>query len=155
MSAFSLRPMTNRAAAFAQANAPLILSLVVCLCFSRGLEAADNKPVHSNLTAAQIVEKHVAARGGLQAWRALQTMSVVGKMDAGSGESAARTARLARSGRDANGAKGMHAGTPAPAEPADKPKAGQQVQLPFILEMKRPNKSRLEIVFAGKTAVQV
>jgi hypothetical protein len=152
MSTFSLRPMTNRAAAFAQANAPLILGLVVCLCFSRGLEAADSKPVHSNLTAAQIVEKHVAARGGPQAWRALQTMSVVGKMDAGSGDSAARAARLARSGRAANGAKGMHAGTPAPA---DKPNASQQVQLPFTLEMKRPNKSRLEIVFAGKTAVQV
>ena len=30
-----------------------------------------------------------------------------------------------------------------------------QVQLPFRLEMKRPRKSRLEIDFAGKTAVQV
>jgi hypothetical protein len=29
------------------------------------------------------------------------------------------------------------------------------VQLPFKLEMKRPNKSRLEVEFAGKTAVQV
>src|SRR5256885_14389817 len=33
--------------------------------------------------------------------------------------------------------------------------AQQQVQLPFRLEMKRPSKSRLEIDFAGKTAVQV
>jgi hypothetical protein len=33
--------------------------------------------------------------------------------------------------------------------------ASKQVQLPFRLEMKRPNKSRLEIDFDGKTAVQV
>jgi outer membrane lipoprotein-sorting protein len=33
--------------------------------------------------------------------------------------------------------------------------SGKQVQLPFVLEMKRPGKSRVEIEFAGKTAVQV
>jgi hypothetical protein len=38
---------------------------------------------------------------------------------------------------------------------AAKDKPDQQVQLPFKLEMKRPHKSRLEIEFAGKTAVQV
>lgn len=31
----------------------------------------------------------------------------------------------------------------------------QDVKLPFVLSMKRPNKSRLEITFAGKTALQV
>jgi outer membrane lipoprotein-sorting protein len=130
-----------------------MLSLVICLCFSRGAEAAaDGKPLHSTLTAAQIVDRHVTARGGLQAWRAVQTMSVTGSMDAGSGDSAARTARLARSGRNANGAKAMRADA---LSAAAKPEAAPQVQLPFILEMKRPNKSRLEIVFAGKTAVQV
>jgi hypothetical protein len=41
------------------------------------------------------------------------------------------------------------------AEAAAKEPAQQQVQLPFRLEMKRPRKSRLEIDFAGKTAVQV
>jgi len=35
------------------------------------------------------------------------------------------------------------------------PKKGAQVELPFRLEMKRPRKSRLEVDFAGKTAVQV
>jgi hypothetical protein len=39
--------------------------------------------------------------------------------------------------------------------PSDQNAAGRQVQLPFRLEMKRPRKSRLEIDFAGKTAVQV
>jgi hypothetical protein len=151
MSIYSLRNMANRAASSAQAKAPVILSMLVCLCFSRGLAAADNQS-HSTLTAAQIVEKHVAARGGLQAWRALQTMSVVGKMDAGSGDAAARTAKLARSAAALNGKAGAHAAAPPAADKAD---ANQQVQLPFTLDMKRPNKSRLEIIFAGKTAVQV
>ena len=38
---------------------------------------------------------------------------------------------------------------------ADKVASDQQVQLPFTLDMKRPGKSRLEIQFAGNTAVQV
>jgi len=153
MSIHHLHSMTNRAASSARAKGPLILSLLVCLCFSRELAAADNQ-AHSTLTAAQIVERHVAARGGLQAWRTLQTMSLTGKMDAGSGDSAARTAKVARSAMAANGKPGAHAAAPS-APAADKSDAGQQVQLPFTLDMKRPNKSRLEIVFAGKTAVQV
>jgi outer membrane lipoprotein-sorting protein len=36
----------------------------------------------------------------------------------------------------------------------NKEQAQQQVQLPFVMEMKRPGKSRVEIEFAGKTAVQ-
>ena len=68
------------------------------------------------LTADQIVIKNVAARGGLQAWRAIHSMKMAGKMDAGSKDN---------------------------------------VQLPFVLKMERPRKSRLEINFAGSTAVQV
>jgi hypothetical protein len=97
------------------------------------------------------VDKHVAARGGLQAWHAVQTLSVTGKIDAGSGDSAARSARLARGG---TGVSVKHAGTAALAT-ADTAVENQEVQLPFRLEMKRPRKSRLEIDFAGKTAVQV
>jgi outer membrane lipoprotein-sorting protein len=37
----------------------------------------------------------------------------------------------------------------------DAAKGDQQAQLPFVMEMKRPGKSRIEIEFAGKTAVQV
>jgi outer membrane lipoprotein-sorting protein len=112
--------------------------------------AAESKPAPANLSAAQIVEKHVAARGGLQAWRGLQTLSVTGKMDAGAGDSALRSDRIARLGVGAT-VKHAPAGATAPAD-----KAGpKQVQLPFTLEMKRPRKSRLELQFAGKTAVQV
>lgn len=37
----------------------------------------------ADLTAAQITERNAAARGGLAAWRAVQTMSMSGEMDAG------------------------------------------------------------------------
>jgi outer membrane lipoprotein-sorting protein len=68
------------------------------------------------MTAEQIIEKSIAARGGLRAWREVQTMTMTGKMDAGS---------------------------------------KQNVQLPFTMMLKRPRMSRLEIGFAGKTALQV
>jgi hypothetical protein len=77
--------------------------------------AASPQPP-ANLTAAQIVEKNVSAKGGLQAWRAVQTISFTGKMEAG---------------------------------------GKQNVQLPFVLEKKRPRKTRVELVFANDTAVQV
>ena len=37
----------------------------------------------SDLTVAQIVDKNVAARGGLQNWRAVSNMTLAGEMDAG------------------------------------------------------------------------
>ena len=132
-------------------HARVLLTLLMSMTVSAAMAAADTKSAPGNLTAAQIVEKHVAARGGLQAWHAVQTLSVTGKIDAGNGDSAARSARLARAGV---GASVKHAGTSAAAD-TDKAAESQEVQLPFRLEMKRPHKSRLEIDFAGKTAVQV
>lgn len=128
-----------------------LLSVLFCLWFSRGAAAADTKPAAPSLSAAQVVEKHVAARGGLQAWRGVQTLSVTGKIEAGYGDSVARSERLATAGEGAS-AKRAHAGILAGA---GKDAAAQQVQLPFKLYMKRPRKSRLEIEFAGATAVQV
>jgi hypothetical protein len=138
------------------ARVSLLLSLMVCVCLTRGLAAADTKAepklAHANLSAEQVIEKHVAARGGSQAWHAVQTLAVSGKMDAGYGDSVARSRRLAEGGVGASIKKQERA--EAAAGPA-KDKPDQQVQLPFKLEMKRPHKSRLEIEFAGKTAVQV
>jgi outer membrane lipoprotein-sorting protein len=37
----------------------------------------------AGLTAEQIVEKNIAAKGGLEAWRAVQALSFSGKMEAG------------------------------------------------------------------------
>ena len=47
------------------------------------VHAADTPAARPNLSATQIAEKNVAARGGLQAWRAVRTLSLQGKMGAG------------------------------------------------------------------------
>jgi hypothetical protein len=75
-----------------------------------------NGPVTARLSATQIVERNVAARGGLKAWRTVKTLSLSGQMEAG---------------------------------------GKKNTELPFVMEMKRPHKSRLEIKFQDQTAVQV
>jgi outer membrane lipoprotein-sorting protein len=78
--------------------------------------AAEPAPNLPKLTAAQIVEKNEAARGGAGAWRAVQTITANGKLDAG---------------------------------------GKQDTLLPVKMQIKRPNKQRVSIDFAGHTAVQV
>lgn len=90
------------------------------------------------LPVAQIVEKNIAARGGLNAWRAVKTLSWSGKLEAGGNN----RPTLAVPSPDAR-----H--TALPSRPQD------QAQLPFSMELQRPRKSRLEIEFAGQMAVQV
>jgi outer membrane lipoprotein-sorting protein len=129
----------------------LLLSLPLALWSVQALAAAESKAAHASLSAAQIVEKHVAARGGLQAWRDVQTLLVTGKIEAGSGDSVARSTKISKSGLGASvKQKRLEA-----AAGVDKSADEQQVLLPFTLEMKRPRRSRLEIQFAGSTAVQV
>jgi len=74
-------------------------------------------------------------------------MTWKGKMDAGTGDSAARSRAFAMS----SGGKMQ----PASRMEMDKAQAEKQVQLPFTTEMKRGRKSRVELEFAGKTAIQV
>ena len=103
------------------------------------LAAGDNTPTQANLSAAAIVEKNVAARGGLQAWRAVQTMSLAGKLGAGGNQ------RPALQLPNAPGS-----GTPAASH-----RPIQEVFLPFVMDLKRPRKMRFELQFKGETAVQV
>ena len=70
----------------------------------------------AGVTAAQIVERNVAARGGAAAWQRVETLTYSGKFDAG--------------------------GKP-------------NVELPFVMRMKRGHKNRLELTFRDQTAVQV
>jgi hypothetical protein len=129
-------------------------ALLAALSFallSPALLAADSKPAAGGLSAAQIVDKCIAARGGLGAWHGVQTMSWSGKLDAGGGDSVARSARYA-SGAMPTARARAKAEVGAQVDTAEAPK---QVQLPFMLAMERPHKSRLELEFAGKTAVQV
>jgi hypothetical protein len=108
-------------------------------------QAVDVKSVTTTLTAEQIADKNAAARGGLKAWLAVQSMTMTGKMDAGKIKPPAKQSmEMPRQGME----KGHR---PKPV----KQEEGKVVELPFVLEMQRPHKSRLEIEFAGQTAVQV
>ena len=103
------------------------------------------------MTAAQVLDKHIAARGGAQAWKAVQALQLSGMVDAGKGDNYARAMKIVNAGKKASGK-----GTPAEIAAASGQKDdAKQVELPFTLDLKRPNKTRLEIEFAGKTAVQV
>ncbi len=104
-----------------------------------GAAVAEVPPSGAKLTAEQVVQKNIEARGGLQAWRAVNTLSMSGTMDAGGNES---STRLAMQGNKIGGVQ-------LPKRPKD------QAQLPFRMELKRTRKSRLEIDFRGKTAIQV
>jgi len=77
---------------------------------------AKKMPPPPALPVGQIVDRNIAARGGLAAWRAVNSMTMSGEMDAG---------------------------------------GKQDAKLPFVMSMKRPQKSRLEIKFQEQTAVQV
>ena len=115
----------------------VLVGSLLALAVSLGL-GAETPSSTANLTAEQVVEKNIAARGGLQAWRAVQTLSMSGKVDAGGNESPTLPVQGVKTG-----------GMQLPKRPAE------QVQLPFRLELKRVRKSRLELDFSGKTAVQV
>lgn len=108
----------------------LLSGAVVCLAaMASGVLAAQ--ATSSGLSAAQIVEKNVAARGGLAAWRNVQSMVWKGRLGAG-----ATTYEVVEKGKL-------------------RPEQRDEAQLPFTMEFKRPQKTRLEIQFNGQTAVQV
>jgi hypothetical protein len=73
-------------------------------------------PPVRELTAAQIIEKNVAARGGLEAWRKIQTMVWTGHMES------------------------IHAPMP---------------MMLFMMQQKRPNKTRFEINALGDRTIRV
>ncbi len=73
-------------------------------------------PTASHYSAAQIADRNIKARGGLEAWRAVQTLTLSGKLEAG---------------------------------------GKANTELPFVMEMKRPRKSRVEVRFRDQTAFQV
>jgi len=119
-------------------------SLVLCMLIAAGslmATAADKTQPPTKLSAAAIVEKNVAARGGLAAWRKVQTISLSGKIDAGSGSRPTLPARVGKGRR-----RQVTATDSKPVE---------QVQLPLLIEMKRSHKSRIELQFKGDTAIQV
>jgi hypothetical protein len=119
------------------------LVVLISLAFVISIAAAGENPTGSNLSASAIVEKNVSARGGLQAWRAVQTMSMAGKMGAGGNQRATLPVPPQQHG-------------PMPAiKSLPQQRPVDEVQLPFLMELARPRKMRLELQFNGQTAIQV
>lgn len=102
--------------------------------------AADTGSVPSRLSAAEIASRNVAARGGLQAWRAVNTLRWDGTIGVG-GNQRGPVPILHQNRREAK--------LPTDPRPAD------EVRLPFVMEMERPRKERFELKFRGETAIQV
>jgi hypothetical protein len=92
----------------------------------------------ASLSAAEIVARNVAARGGEQAWQSMESLTMSGKMEAGGNR---RPALPVSNPKDPNAV--------VPTRPVE------QVQLPFVMKLKRPRKMRVEIQYRGQTAVQV
>jgi hypothetical protein len=112
----------------------------ICICLTFSVSFAVCAPPKEGLSAAQIVDKNVEARGGLQAWRAVQTLSLQGKMGVGGNQRAVLPVPTPRS---------KELGNTLPRRRAE------ETQLPFLMEMKRPRKVRVELQFHGQTAVQL
>jgi len=115
-----------------------LLLLVLMAAAMCTVSMADTKTPQSNLSAEEIVKKNVSARGGLQAWKAVTALTLGGKMEAGGNQ------------RPTLPVPGPKHGAQMP-----RPRPTEQVQLPFVMELKRPRKERMEIQFNGQTAVQV
>ena len=119
------------------------LTILILASFALSPNATPGtSPTVLKLSAAEIVEKNVAARGGLQAWRGVQTMRLTGKLGAGGNQRATLS-------------------LPAPEQPPKGQRAIvphrpiEEVQLPFVMELKRPGKVRFELQFNNQTAIQV
>ena len=119
----------------------MAIGLVSCSSVLGAVHAATTTTASSpTLSAAEIVNRNVSARGGLQAWRAVQAITFSGKLGAGGNRRAPQP-------------------EPVPGKkdqvlPTD-PKPLTEVELPFVMEMARPSKVRFELQFKGQTAVQV
>lgn len=117
------------------------VALVISFAFAASLAAAPNNAASkTNLSAAEIVNKNVEASGGLQAWRAVQTMSLSGSMGVGGNQRATLAVPLP---------EGQKRGMILPPRPE------KEMEVPFVMELARPHKQRFELVFNGQTAVQV
>jgi hypothetical protein len=100
--------------------------------------AAGNAQATAKLSAAEIAARNVAARGGAQGWRSVQALKMSGKIDAGGNN----RSTLAVPGR-------------AESRSTPPPRAAEEARLPFVMELKRPHKMRVELAFNGQTALQV
>ena len=122
-----------------------LLAVTIALGLASTMAAAlDTSGAPDKLSASEIAEKNVSARGGLQAWRAVQSISESGKLGAGGDNREHIPVVLPARGKEA-GKQSLPAS----------PRLAHEAELPFELEMQRPRKQRFEIQFRGQTALQV
>ena len=120
------------------------LMFVMSTAFALSLNAQpDTSPAVPKLSAKEIADKNVAARGGLQAWRAVETLSVQGKMGVGGNQRANLSVPIPGAEKAKRNLQGV------------RPRPVEEVQLPFVMDLARPRKSRVELQFKGQTAIQV
>jgi hypothetical protein len=120
------------------------LTIFIATAFAFSLKAAPgDTPAARILSATQIVDKNVAARGGLQAWRAVETMTLTGKMGAGGNQRASLSVPIAGGRKAESNLQGVPQ------------RRAEEVQLPFEMDLARPHKARVELQLKGQTAIQV
>jgi hypothetical protein len=117
----------------------LVMSTTLAMAVSMAL-AADTPSPRPTLSAEEVVARNVQARGGLKQWRAVQSLSWSGKLGAGGNQRTPLPVQVPGKG---NGKMNL------PTRPKE------EAELPFQMDMARTRKVRLELQFAGKTAVQV
>lgn len=93
-----------------------MIAILALAASATAAAAAAESATAPGLTAEQIIEKNVAARGGLEAWRKVQTMIWVGHME-------------------------------RPGAPMS--------SMPFVLQQKRPNKTRFEVTGVGQKSLRI
>ncbi len=116
------------------------LVISAALSMALGALAADTPSSRPTLSADEVVARNVQARGGLKAWRAVQTLSWSGKMGAGGNQRTPLPVQVPGKG---------------PNKLTVPPRPKEEAQLPFQMDMERVRKVRLELQFNGQTAVQV
>jgi len=110
-----------------------------------------SEPTPGEKDAAPLVEKNVSARGGLDAWRAIDSMTMSGQMDAGK----LRSSQAIKAMLDSPVRRSKQAGAVAKNQPETGNQEDKVVQLPFVKEQARPRKQRIELTFQGQNAIQV
>ena len=158
-----MNPTSHPTAFCARAAATAVVSLLflgaaaraepaaMVLAATAPTKTADAAAKLPSLTVAQIVAKHVAARGSADAWKAVRGVQLTGKLEAGRGSLDAVATKTAHAGKNFP----VKEGTTSASLPAAAAEATPQALLPIVMDFERPNKSRIEVVFDGKTAIQV
>ncbi len=113
-----------------------------------GTVPASAAAVAPALDVNVILQRNADARGGLDAWRRVQTLAYSGKLDAGRQRPQVDSdfANPNASAKDRHRTRVKHDQEVESAPP---------ITLPFSLEVARGRKSRLEVTVNDKTAVQV